>query len=446
MSVITRFAPSPTGLLHVGNARIALMNWLLARQADGGRFVLRIDDTDAERSRPEFAAAIETDLTWLGLEWDTVARQSERLALYSEAADRLREAERLYPCYDTPEELKRKRKAQRAAGRPPIYDRLALKLSQAEKAEYEAEGRKPHWRFFMQAEEVSWHDGIRGAVKFEGAKLGDPVLIRGDGSFLYTLPSVVDDIDLAVSHVLRGEDHVTNSAVQRQIFQALGKHPGDITFSHMSLLLDADGGPLSKRLGGLALAQLRQAGVEAMAVNSLLAALGSADAVEARESLAALLEHFDLSRFSRNPPRFVDAELSRLNAQLLHDMPFDAAYGRLGISAMDAAFWHAVRQNLGRLEEAREWWELCNEPLAPIIEDGEFLAAAAALLPGEPWDETVWAAWTGALKEQTGRRGKALFHPLRLALTARERGPELRDLLLVIGRARALARLRGETA
>ena len=444
--VVTRFAPSPTGLLHVGNARVALVNWLLARGGDKGRFVLRIDDTDPERSRPEFAAAIDDDLSWLGLDWDVRVRQSERLALYDAAAERLREAGRLYPCYETPDELERKRKAQRAAGRPPIYDRAARKLSVAEIAGLEAEGRKPHWRFFLEAELVSWVDGIRGPAKFEGAKLGDPVLIRADGSYLYTLPSVVDDIDLGISHIVRGEDHVTNSAVQCQIFHALGKHPGEITFAHMSLLLDAGGGPLSKRLGGLALAELRQTGIEPMALNSLLAALGSRDAIESRESLAELTEHFDLSRYSRNPPRFDGRELARLNGQILRVMPFEAARERLGIAAMDEVFWLAVRANLDALDEARGWWDICTRPLAPIIEDGEFLAQAADALPEEPWDDTVWGAWTGVLKAETGRRGKQLFHPLRLALTARERGPELRNLLPVIGRARVLARLQGETA
>lgn len=446
MSIATRFAPSPTGRLHVGNARIALINWLLARSSDGGRFVLRVDDTDPERSRAELIPVIEDDLRWLGLDWDVAVRQSERLGLYEAAARDLREAGRLYPCYETPEELEHKRKRLLALGRPPIYDRGALKLTDEDKRRLEGEGRRPHWRFLLESTEIAWQDAVRGPVSFHARNLSDPILVREDGSFLYTLPSVVDDIDLGISAVVRGEDHVTNTAVQIQIFEALSKDTTGLSFAHLPLLVDAHGKSLSKRLGSLSLSGLRGDGLEPMALNSLLATLGSMDSIEAAGSLSVLQAEFSLARFSRNPPRFEEAELWRLNAQVLHQTPFAAVRARLGIDGADEAFWNAVRPNLATLDEAREWWAVCHEPLRPTVEELAYLAQAAQLLPEEPWDSETWSAWTGALKAATGRKGKALFHPLRLALTGREHGPELRNLLPVIGRRRTLARLRGEAA
>lgn len=446
MTVTVRFAPSPTGLLHVGNARIALINWLFARR-HGGRFVLRIDDTDRERSRPEFTAAIREDLSWLGLAWDAEVHQSARFARYDAAVARLMAAGRLYPCYETPEELEFKRKRQLAAGRPPVYDRAAVALSDAERTRLEAEGRRPHWRFRLDHEEVCWDDLVRGPSHFHGEHISDPVLIRADGSYLYTLPSVVDDIELGISHVVRGEDHVTNTAAQTQIFRALGAEPP--AFAHLPLLTDAGGAGLSKRLGSLSLRDLRQRGLEPMAVDSLLARLGSADPVEPRHDLAALAAEFDLSRMSRATAKFDPADLDLLNARLLHEMPHAEAAPKLaalGLGDAGEAFWLAVRGNIARLDEARDWWAVCHRPLTPGLEDPDFARAAAELLPEEPWDAATWGRWTEALKQATGRKGKTLFHPLRLALTGREHGPELKLLLPLIGRARALARLRGETA
>lgn len=445
MTVVARFAPSPTGLLHVGNARMALANYLLARKA-GGRFLLRIDDTDKERSRPEYTEAIRRDLAWLGFSWALEVRQSERLALYREAAERLKEEGRLYPCYETPEELALKRKSLAARGLPPLYDRAALELSEAERRRLEAEGRKAHWRFKLAPGEIVWDDAVRGPQRFASSALGDPVLVREDGTFLYLLPSTVDDIALGITHIVRGEDHVSNTALQLQLFTALGKDPRELVFAHLPLLADAEGKGLSKRLGSLSLEQLRTEGVEPLALCSLLAKLGTMDAIEPRLSLDALAAEFDLAKFARATPRFDRDELGRLNARVLGALPFAAVrerLGDLGLAEADEAFWLAVRPNLGALAEAGVWWRVCRAPLEPVIEEPNFLATAARLLPKEPWNGNTWGAWTEALKRASGRTGAALYRPLRLALTAREHGPELRNLLPIIGRARAGARLRG---
>ena len=436
-----RFAPSPTGRLHVGNARVALINWLYARQ-HGGSFLLRMDDTDEERSTQAFAQGIEEDLTWLGLTWDAFARQSERQDRYEAAAEALKEAGRLYPCYETADELSLKRKAQLNAGRPPIYDRAALGLDAARRAELEAAGRRPHWRFKLEHEAIEWGDLVRGPQHFDGDKLSDPVLIREDGRPLYTLSSVVDDAELGVTHVIRGEDHVANTAVQVQLFQALGAEVP--SFAHLPLLMDAEGKGLSKRLGSLSLEALREDGLEAMTINAYLAALGTPEHAEPAPELSGLIARFDLSRYGRAAPKFDPAELEPLNARLLHGLPFEAVAGRL--PELDPAAWEAIRPNLTRLTDAREWLAICRRPLTPVIEEPDYTARAAELLPAEPWDQDTWGNWTTALKEETGRKGKALFLPLRQALTGQGHGPELKALLPLIGRARAEQRLRGETA
>lgn len=437
-----RFAPSPTGLLHVGNARIALLNWLLAKAA-GGQFLLRLDDTDTERSEERFAQAIERDLTWLGLEWDTFARQSDRMDRYEAAVEALKEAGRLYPCYETAEELSLKRKAQLAAGKPPLYDRAALKLDDAERKALEAEGRHPHWRFKLEPDAIEWNDMVRGPQHFEGHNLSDPVLIREDGRPLYTLSSVVDDAELGITHVLRGEDHVANTAVQIQIFQGLGASVP--TFAHLSLLTDAEGKGLSKRIGSLSLESLKASGLEAMTINSYLAALGTPDAAEPAPTLEALAASFDLSRFGRSAPKFDPAELEHLNARLLHVMPYAIVAARL--PALTEADWLAIRPNLAKLSDAEDWLTICHGEVEPVLgDDGSFLADAAKLLPPEPWNKETWSQWTAAVKAASGRKGKGLFLPLRLALTGRDHGPELMSLLPLIGHDKAARRLRGERA
>lgn len=439
--VVVRFAPSPTGRLHIGNARTALLNWLFAR-ARGGRFVLRFDDTDRERSRAEFAIAMEADLAWLGITPDLVVHQSDREALYEAAAERLKAIGRLYPCYETEEELERRRKRQQARGLPPVYDRAALALTGEDRARLEAEGRRPHWRFLLDHRVVEWTDLVRGLSHIDTASLSDPVLRRADGTWLYTLPSVVDDVDLRVTHVIRGEDHVTNTAVQIQLFELLGQ--GRVpAFGHHNLLLDASGEGLSKRLGHLSLGSLRDKGLEPMAVASVAVLVGSPHPVQPVPDLATLGGMVELDRLSRAPARFDEHELEALNARLLHGTPFEAVRARLAALGVGGGepFWLAVRGNLTTLADAATWWGIVSGPVPCAGRDAAFCATAAALLPPEPWSDATWGEWTSAVKERTGRKGRDLFMPLRLALTGLDHGPELKALLPLIGRERALARL-----
>jgi glutamyl-tRNA synthetase len=444
MTINVRFAPSPTGRIHIGNARTAILNWLFARKAHG-RFILRYDDTDLERSTQEFADGIADDLAWLGLAPDAVYRQSERFALYDAAAEKLRAEGRLYACYETAEELEYKRKRQLARGLPPVYDRTGLNLTGDERAKLEAEGRKAHWRFKLDQREVVWTDHVRGETRIDTASLSDPVLIREDGSYLYTLPSVVDDIDMGITHVIRGEDHVTNAAVQIEIFEALaGKAP---EFAHHSLLVGPDGKGLSKRLGSLAIAEMREGGLEPMAVVSHGALIGTSEAIEPHTSMDTLLDVFDLSKLSRAPGRFDMAELENLNARIVHELSYAGVHERLHALHADGgeAFWLAVRGNLTKVGEAQGWYSIVfgDAPGVVEAEDREFISQAAHLLPAEPWDDTTWKTWTDAAKEATGRKGKGLFMPLRLALTGQPHGPELAALLPLMGRRRVEDRLRG---
>lgn len=437
-----RFAPSPTGMLHIGNARTALITWLASKKM-GGHFLLRIDDTDAQRSKPEFEDAIEQSLEWMGLSWDDKARQSGREARYKECIEKLKQEERLYPCYETPEELALKRKTQLSRGKPPIYDRESLTLSAEDKAQYDKQGRKPHWRFKLLHEEIEWNDLVRSNIKFDGADLSDPVVIREDGSPLYHLCSVIDDIDYDITHVTRGEDHVSNTATHIQMFEALGsKAP---LFAHLPLIADIEGGKLSKRLGAMSVFDIRDdEGLEAMALVSLLAALGTSDAIEPYNSLDPLIEKFDFAKFSRNAPKFDPDEILRLNTKLLHETAFTNIACRiesLGISGMQEDFWTVVRANIERLRDTKEWWDVANGPVSPVISEPDFIDQAAQLLPEPPWSEQTWASWTKKIKEETGRKGKDLFMPLRQALTGMDHGPELANLLLLIGPDKARDRL-----
>ncbi len=453
MTPRVRFAPSPTGRIHIGNIRTATLNWLYARK-HGGTFLLRLDDTDRVRSTDEFAQSIRDDLTWLGLTWDSEARQSDRTKRYDAAADALKAKGALYPCFETEEELDRRRKRQLAMQRPPIYDRASLKLSAPDIAALEAEDRKPHWRFRLpntktpaalapEHTNVAWNDLIRGHQTVDLGSLSDPVLIRADGTYLYTFTSVIDDVDFEITHIVRGEDHVTNTGVQIAIFQALGATPP--AFGHHSLLIGADGHALSKRLGALSVQSFRDEGLEPMAVLSHAALVGTSDAIEAhksRDELAALL---DFGKISTAPGRFDVEDLRGLNAKLLHKLDYTDVAQRLtdmGISG-GAPFWDVVRGNLTVLSDAKSWWNVVAGSIAPAIEDRTFANKAADALPPEPWDGETWSTWTNAVKLATGAKGKALFHPLRLALTGQESGPELKALLPLIGRSRVLKRLAG---
>ncbi len=442
MTSKVRFAPSPTGLLHVGNARTALLNALFAR-ATSGHFLLRFDDTDLARSSDDFATAIEEDLRWLGVQWDSMIRQRDRLAAYAAAFARLREAGRVYPCWETPEELEYKRKRQLARGRPPVYDRAALRLSEVLRQQMLASGPRPHWRFLLQQGAAGWDDLVRGPVALEADRMSDPVVVRADGTFLYMLPSVVDDIDLQITHVIRGEDHVANTAVHIQMFEALGHPPP--AFAHVALLTDSRGQGLSKRLGSMTVRSLRERGIEPLALASYLARLGTGDPALAAPSLDALAGGFDITRYGRATPKFDEEQLDHINAQVLHSLPWDAAAPQLralGMARADVAFWEAVRGNLTRIEDARQWYDVCFGEITPTIEDPALTERAARLLPPEPWDAAVWQVWTQAVRTETGRKGKELFMPLRLALTGRPHGPELRALLPLIGRKTAERRLR----
>lgn len=436
-----RFAPSPTGLLHVGNARAALANWLHARR-HGGAFILRLDDTDLERSKPEFAQAIEEDLRWLGMDWDDRVAQSDRLDRYAAAAERLKASGRLYPCFETEEELAYKRERRRREGKPPLYDREALRMTPEQIERALANGKQPYWRFKLSIRSVSWRDLVLGERTVKLSAISDPVLVRADGSPLYTFTSVVDDIEMGITHVIRGEDHVTNTGIQLDIYEALGGNPKHLTFAHLPLLTDEEGGALSKRLGSISLRHLRKDGIEPAALVGYLAALGtSADPVPGMP--AALAPAWDISRVSHATARFDTRQMLALNRRVLHEAPFDGVRDRLPDGA-DEAWWLAVRGNLDLMREARPWFDIIRGTIVPPVLDGEgdFLRAALDALPPEPWDGATWATWTGALKTATGRKGKALFLPLRLALTGEEHGPDLATLLPLIGREKAALRLR----
>ncbi|ESQ80467.1 glutamate--tRNA ligase [Asticcacaulis sp. YBE204] len=446
MTVKVRFAPSPTGRIHAGNVRAALINWLFARK-NQGVFVLRIDDTDLERSTKENEDLIETDLTWLGLEWQERYNQSKRFDIYQKAADALKADGRLYACYETSEELDRRRKVQLSRGLPPVYDRAALNLTAEEKAAYEAEGRRPHWRFKLEGKRVAWEDLVRGHCEVDTTSMSDPVLIREDGAFLYTLPSVVDDIDMKISHVIRGEDHVANTGTQIEIFEALSAFFGGSplpTFAHMTLLVGADGEGLSKRLGSMSISQMREDGIEPIAITSHLAKIGTSDPLEVAPSLDALAELQDFDKMGRAPARYDFDDLMRLNAAVLQAMSYAEAQPRL--KALDAdlgeLFWDTVKANLHKFADVTLWAQVVGGEIEATIEDAAFAAKALELLPAEYTRES-WSAWTAAIKDATGAKGKALFMPLRLALTGQSHGPDMGALSFLIGRDTIARRLQG---
>lgn len=443
MTVKTRFAPSPTGKLHVGSARTALIVWLFARK-NKGSFMLRIDDTDTERSKEENVEDIKAGLTWLGIDWDSFARQRDRTADYDRAVQKLKDNGRLYPCYESEEELALKRKVQLGQGKPPMYDRASLSLTDAQKKQFESEGRRPHWRFKLNHAPIVWQDHVRGKVEFNGKDMSDPVLIREDGRPLYHICSVIDDIDFGITHIVRGEDHVSNTATHIQMFEALGAKPPE--FAHVTLLGDMEGGKLSKRKGSFTVDSLRdEVGIEPMALVSLVSRIGTSDPIEPLTDIQQAIDSFDFSKFSRNLPKFDEDELYRLNAKLLHHIPFDKVRDRLtkmGLTDIDEPFWNAVRPNIDVFSDIKDWWQVAKGPVTPVIEDKDFAKIAAELLPEDPWDSTTWEKWVNSIKSKTDRKGKMLFMPLRLSLTGQEHGPELKNLLPLIGRKRALERLK----
>ena len=439
-----RFAPSPTGMLHVGNLRTALVNYLYAR-ANGGQFMLRIDDTDTERSTKAYEDGIRADLQWMGMDWDCEDRQSDRISRYDDALQHLIDTGRAYPCYETAEELALKRKAQLNAGRPPVYDRAALKLTDEQKQAYEAQGRKPHYRFRLTDEEVTWTDLVRGDVAYHMSSLSDPVIIREDGRYIYTLASVVDDIDHEITTILRGEDHVTNSAAQIQLFEALGAKPPQM--GHLALLAGADGEGLSKRLGSLSISELRENGMQAVAIASLLSRIGTSQPVTAFATMADVISGFDIANYGRATAKFDPAELQMINAKIIQSLPFSDVADQLAQDGItDEAFWLAVRGNLDVVSNAKIWWAVCHDDIDTIIEDKALCEAALTHLPEGDITPDIWKPWTKAISEATGAKGRGLFMPLRLALTGRDAGPEVAGLLPFIGKERIIARLSGDSA
>lgn len=434
-----RFAPSPTGFMHIGNTRTALFNYLLAKKL-GGKFMLRIDDTDFARSKKEYEDAMRESLQWLGFKWDEEARQSARFARYDALRDELIQKGRIYACYDTPEELQIKRKRAMAKGQAPIYDRQALHYTAEDIARFEAEGRKPHYRFKLLPGTIEWNDIVRGHCQYEAEKLSDPIIIREDGSYLYHFPSCVDDSDFGITHIVRGEDHVTNTAAQIQMFEAIGgKVP---TFAHLPLLTGVEG-KLSKRLGSLGVRELKADGVEAMAICSFLAKLGTSDSIEPFYSLDELAQSLDFSKLGRSQPKFDEAELKHFNTKFVRNMPYSAVQNRVDVSE---DFWNEVRPNLDIVANVKVWADICHKEVMPIIENKALTDLAASLLPLEPWDENTFNTWLNEVKAQSGKKGKELFHPIRKALTALDNGPELKTLLPLIGYEKAKKRLQGQTA
>lgn len=437
-NIKVRFAPSPTGFMHIGNTRTALFNWLLAKKL-GGNFMLRIDDTDGLRSKKEYEDAIREALNWLGLTWSEEARQSLRFDRYNEVVAKLKADGRIYPCYETAEELEFMRKRLMTKGLPPIYDRKSLSLTTEEIAKYEAEGRKPHYRFKLSSGEIKWNDLVRGEIKYDADKLSDPIIIREDGSYLYHLPSVIDDVDFGITHIVRGEDHVTNTASQIEMFEAVG---GTVpAFAHLPLLTGKEG-KLSKRLGSLGVRELREDGVEAMAICSFLAKIGTSEAIEPFYSLDDLAATLDFDKLGRSQPKFDEDELKHFNTKYVRGLPYAMVKDRV---EADENFWEAVKGNLNVVEDIKLWADICHQKVKPVIEDKELTDSAAELLPPEPWNLETWNTWIEKVKAETGKKGKALFHPIRLALTAEQNGPELKILLPLIGRNKTYNRLKGIT-
>lgn len=439
-----RFAPSPTGNLHIGNARTLILNYIYSKAIDG-KLILRIDDTDAERSEERYYQSILNDIDWLEIDIFDIKRQSEKKEKYQDIANKLIEQGKLYPCFETDEELNRARKLSLSRGQPPIYDRSALNLTEEQKNTYKANGINPYWRFKLDREVVEWNDLIRGRQTIDCGSFSDPVLIRADGTFLYTLPSVVDDIDLEITHILRGEDHVSNTATQIQLFKTLNASIPN--FGHHSLMVQKDGSRMSKRSGSLSLEEVRESGIEPITLINYCARIGTSDAVEAFQTTDELVKNYDLSKISRSPARFSVEELEVLNKKIIQNIPFERASDRLeqdGISGESAEkFWNVIRTNINNIHEAKKWWDIVGDN--PIdtnkIVNKDVIIAAKELLPEDPWNENTWSEWTGKIAAKTGLKGKELYLPIRIALTGETSGPELATFILFLGKEKVQKRL-----
>ncbi|MDA0938784.1 MAG: glutamate--tRNA ligase [Proteobacteria bacterium] len=449
----TRFAPSPTGFLHIGNARTALINFLLARRFSGN-FILRIDDTDIARSKKEYIDAIKKDMEWLMLDFDELYMQSSRLTKYENAKQFLIEQKLLYPCYETQEELNIKKRNLISKGLPFIYDRESFHLSDSQKKEFEDEGRKPHWRFFIRDGDITWNDGIKGAIRFNSRNLSDPILIRSDGSMTYHISSIVDDIDLGITDIVRGDDHIANSALHIKMFEAFGKkHPN---FMHLPLLQSING-QISKRYGNCALHTLKAKGIEAMSINSFLAKVGTSSDIKPYFNLTELINEFDITKFSKSAIKYQESEIERINSKLIHSIPYKYVRDQidfnelkeLGIAEDDKnieEFWNAIQNNIDTIKQIKDWLKICKCNIVPIIDDAQYTQFASTLLPNEPWNKDTWTNWTNDLHQKTSRKGSELFLPLRKALTGMKNGPEMGLLMPFIGKKKAYSRLQGLTA
>ena len=441
MTVITRFAPSPTGLLHLGNIRTALINWLYAR-THNGKFILRIDDTDQERSKDEYISKIKYDLEWLGIDYDDTFNQSSRFERYREQFEKLKADGRIYPCYETPEELERKRKLQMASGGKQVYDRSSLSLTDEEKRAYEDDGRKPHWRFLLQTERLKWNDLLKGELDIDLTSLSDPVLFREDGVPLYTFSSAVDDIDYNITNVIRGDDHTSNTAVQIEIINAIDKNR--ITFAHHALLKASSGDKLSKRDNVISIDSFRKSNLEPLAILSLLATIGTSQSIELKDSLNQIISEFKIETISTSPGRIEIDVLNALNKKQVQKLNFDEVSERLKNidEKIDEKFWNTIRSNLETVEGVKQWSDIVFDSKLIEAEDKEYIKSAMELIPDDPWDENTWELWTSAIKEKTGRKGKELFLPLREAFTGMSHGPEMKLLIQLIGREKILERVK----
>ena len=435
-----RFAPSPTGYLHIGNFRTALINFLFAKNKNG-HFMLRIDDTDDERSLKKYEDAIKEDLSWVGINWDSLEKQSSRLSYYDQALQKLLDKKRAYPCFETAEELSLKRKKQLSSGKPPIYDRSALNLSDSDIADFKAKGRSPHYRFLLDHKDVNWNDLVKGASQYNMSNLSDPVIIREDGRVIYTLASVVDDIDFEVTDILRGEDHMTNSAAQIQLFEALESSPPNL--GHLSLLTDISGAGLSKRLGSISLRDLKDEGFQPMAISSLLSKVGSSDAIEIFRDINQIISDFDISKFGKSKPKFDKNELRGLNSKFFKMLDFSDISNQLKNFnfKISSDFWELVKGNIENLEELELWWNIIYGNIEPKYNDENFLNTALETLPEGNFDKNTWTNWTSILMEETGRKGKELYNPLRMCLTGQNKGPEMATLVFLMGKEKVLERL-----
>lgn len=439
-----RFAPSPTGYLHIGNFRTALVNFLFARNVNG-HFMLRIDDTDQERSSLEYEEAIKEDLSWMSINWDSLEKQSSRLSNYDDALETLLDKKRAYPCFETAEELSLKRKGQLSSGKPPVYDRSALKLSDSDIADLKSKGKKAHYRFLLNHTDVNWDDLVKGPSKYNMSNLSDPVILREDGRVIYTLASVVDDIDFKVTDILRGEDHMTNSAAQIQLFEALGSSAPRL--GHLSLLTDISGSGLSKRLGSLSLKDLRHEGFEPMAISSLLSKVGTSDPIDVFKDIKQIIKEFDINKFGKSKPKFDKNELSNLNSKFFQLMDYEDIINKLKTMDLNITkeFWYLIRGNIEILDDVKIWMNVCFGNIQTKNIDSDLLSLALKLLPQDQFNENTWSIWTNLLKIESGKKGKDLYKPLRLCLTGQDNGPEMASLISIMGRDKVIERLSFDT-